>query len=51
LRPQTNDVAPRVGDDAVRIWLYAGKPEYPALLIVVCSGQFTFGQTVAIVTM
>jgi hypothetical protein len=24
-------VAPRIGNDAVRIWLYAGKPEYPAL--------------------
>jgi hypothetical protein len=29
------NVAPRVGNGAVRIWLYAGKPEYPALLIVV----------------
>jgi len=26
-------VAPRIGNGAVRIWLYAGKPEYPALLM------------------
>ncbi len=25
------DVAPRAGNGTVRIWLYAGKPEYPAL--------------------
>src|SRR5262249_16061850 len=25
-------VAPRIGNGAVCIWLYAGKPEYPALL-------------------
>ena len=27
--------APRISNDAVRIWLYAGKPVYPALLVVV----------------
>jgi hypothetical protein len=27
-----HNVAPRIGNDAVRIWPYAGKPEYPALL-------------------
>ena len=25
------NAAPRTGNSAVRIWLYAGKPEYPAL--------------------
>ena len=31
-------VAPRIGNGAVRIWPYAGKPEYLALLVVVRSG-------------
>ena len=38
-------VAPRVGNDAVRIWLYAGKPEYPALLIVPSDRTFTIVTT------
>ena len=38
-------VAPRAGDGAVRIWLYAGKPEYPALLIVTSDEVFAIVTT------
>jgi len=32
--PWRQFAAPRAGDGAVCIWLYAGKPGYPALLMM-----------------
>ena len=29
-----SNAAPRIGNDTVRIWLYAGKPVYPTLLTI-----------------
>lgn len=37
--PKVENAAPRIGNGAVRIWLYAGNSEYPALLAAACCGS------------
>ena len=43
--PKVGNAAPRIGNDAVRIWPYAGNSEYPALLMATSDVTFTIVTT------
>jgi hypothetical protein len=41
--PKVDIAAPRIGNGAVRIWLYAGNSEDPALLVATCDSDNATG--------